>query len=66
MTPEQFTAFTTALGAILADLGSILTKVLAWATSILGFITSNPIILLICAVPVIGYAFITVKGFLHN
>jgi hypothetical protein len=66
MTPEQITAFMTSLTGLLTDIGSILAKVISMAGSVVTFITTNPLILLVCITPLAGLAFITVRGFLHR
>ena len=62
MTPT----FAEQLSSLLGNVGQILTSVIGWAGSVVTFITDNPIILLFVVSSLAGYAFITVKNFLHN
>jgi hypothetical protein len=58
--------FAEQLTSILGNVGSIVTAIISWAGSVVNFITSNPIILLFAVSGLAGYAFVTVKNFLHN
>jgi hypothetical protein len=55
-----------ALADLLTAVGNIMTSIISWATQVVGFITSNPLILLFVVTGIAGYAFITVKSFLHR
>jgi hypothetical protein len=54
------------LAELLTNVGTIVTNIITWSTSVVGFITSNPLILLFVVSGLAGYAFVTVKNFLHN
>jgi hypothetical protein len=55
-----------ALADLLTSLTTILTSIISWSGSIVTFITGNALLLVFVATGILGYAFITVKGFLHN
>lgn len=49
------------LAAILADVSSIVTSALSWATSVVTFIVSNPLIMLFIVVSLVGLGIGMVK-----
>lgn len=42
------------MGAIITDVGSVVTGAFSWAGSAVTFITSNPLILLMFIIPLVG------------
>jgi hypothetical protein len=65
MTPELFATFTTALGTLMDNIGEIVTAILGWGVNVLGFVTSNPLVLIFFIVPLASLAFYTVKSFVR-
>lgn len=53
------------LEQLITSIGSVVTALVGWSTTLLGFITSNPIILLPCILGFVGVVVITVRSFLR-
>lgn len=42
------------MGAIVADIGTVVTGAFTWASAAVSFITANPLILLMFVIPLVG------------
>lgn len=46
----------TTLGAIMTNVGTVFTSSIGWVSSVASTITSTPILLLFCVLPIVGLA----------
>jgi hypothetical protein len=51
---------------LLTSLTSVVTSVIAWGGQVVGFITSNPLVLAYVGMGIFGMAVVLVKSFIHR
>lgn len=52
---------TPTVASILTDIGTIVTQAISWAGDVVTFVVSNPLIMIFCAIPLVGLGIGMVK-----